>query len=310
MRSVSTGTRMGVLAAFTAFTALLSTGTATAATALNGDWAPFDRCPVDASAMLAADGVNSTATCISSASAGGSITLGTTQVPTGNTDLQLGVIQHSDGTTSLVAPSDGVLVADSVEIPGGLIGLMCPSGIPLISGICKQLTDNSLNRVTATIEQAGAPRDFNMAAAFTTGQPILTLPVRIHLENPFLGSKCYIGSASNPVLLKPQNRTAPTLSLQQFAGDGTPSDSGEMGRYTFAGADQGDASFAVPGTNGCGAGLLNWAVNLKTGLPSAAGHNDVSLNNTSTYFASPYDPASLAPDEGKALSGFWHSAAR
>ena len=43
MRSVSTGTRMGVLAAFTAFTALLSTGTATAATALNGDWAPFDR---------------------------------------------------------------------------------------------------------------------------------------------------------------------------------------------------------------------------------------------------------------------------
>lgn len=310
MRSVSTGRRVGVLAAFTAFTALLSTGTATAASQLNGHWAPFDRCPVDAPAMLAADGVDSVATCISSGSAGGSIKLGTTQVPTGNTDLQLGVIQHSDGTTSLVAPADGALVADSAEIPGGLIGLMCPSGIPLISGICKQLTDNNLNRVTATIEPAGAPRDFNMAAAFTTGQPILTIPVRIHLKNPFLGDKCYIGSTSNPVLLRPQNRTAPALSLQQFDGDGTPSDTGEMGRYTFAGADQGDASFAVPGTNGCGAGLLNWAVDLKTGLPSAAGRNDVSLNNTSTYFASPYDPAALAPDEGRALSGFWHSAAQ
>ncbi|MCX4965940.1 hypothetical protein OHA98_14030 [Streptomyces sp. NBC_00654] len=308
MRPVSTRTRVGMLAAFTAFTALLSTGSATAATQLNGDWAPFDRCPVDAPAMLAADGITDVATCISSSSATGSITLGKSVVPTGNSDLQLGVIQHSDGTTSLVAPPEGALVADSAEIPGGLLGLMCPNGIPVISGICRQLTDNDLNRVTATIEPAGAPRDFQMTAAFSTGQPILTIPVRIHLKNPFLGDKCYIGTTADPVLLKPQNLTQPALSLQRFAANGPRDDAGEMGRYTFDGADQGDSTFAVPGASGCGAGLLDWAVNLKTGLPSASGKNSVTLNSTSTYFASPYTPASLAPNEGKELSRFWHSA--
>ncbi|MEU8675159.1 hypothetical protein [Streptomyces sp. NPDC048560] len=310
MRSVSNRTRVGLLAGFTAFAAVLSTGTATAAGQLNGHWAPFNRCPVDAPAMLAADGVNTIATCISSSSATGSIKLGSSLVPTTRTDLQLGVIQRSDGTTTLVAPAEGALVADSAAIPGGLLGLMCPSGIPLVSSICRQLTDVSLNKVTATIEPAGAPRDFNMAAAFSVDEPILTIPVRIHLKNPFLGDNCYIGSTSNPILLKPRNGTAPSLSLQQFDGDGTPSDTGEMGRYTFSGADQADTTYAVPGASGCGAGLLNWAVNLKTGLPSASGSNNVKLNDTTTYFGSPYDPASLAPDEGKALSRFWHSAVR
>ncbi|CAM5516491.1 hypothetical protein SCALM49S_04023 [Streptomyces californicus] len=311
MRSVSNRTRVGLLAALTAFGAVLSTSSATAATQLNGDWAPFDRCPVDAPAMLAADGINTIATCVSSGSASGSITLGKSHVPTGNTDLQLGVIQRPDGTTSLVAPPEGALTADPAEIPGGLLGLMCPSGIPVVSGICRQLTDNNLNRVTATIEPAGAPRDFNMAAAFSTGEPILTIPVRIHLKNPFLGDKCYIGTTAEPVLLKPQNATAPTLSLQRFSADGTPNDDeGEMGRYTFDGADQSDTAFAVPGASGCGAGLLNSAVNLKTGLPSASGKNSVKLNSTTTYFGSPYDPAGLAPNEGRKLSEFWHSAKR
>ncbi|PCG83752.1 hypothetical protein CIB93_22760 [Streptomyces sp. WZ.A104] len=308
MRSVSRRTRTGALAAFTALSALLSTGSATAATQLNGDWAPFDRCPVDAPAMLAADGIDAIATCIASGSVTGSITLGKSHVTTGTTDLQLGVIQRSDGTTSLVAPPEGALTADPAEIPGGLLGLMCPSGIPLVSVICRQLTDNDLNRVTATIEPAGAPRDFNMSAAFSTGEPILTIPVRIHLKNPFLGDKCYIGTTADPVLLKPQNLNAPSISLQRFAADGTRDDAGEMGRYTFAGADQGDADFAVPGASGCGAGLLDWAVNLKTGLPSAAGKNSVTLDDTSTYFGSPYDPAGLAPNEGRKLSEFWHSA--
>ncbi|MYU35459.1 hypothetical protein GTW52_20515 [Streptomyces sp. SID8358] len=311
MRSVSTRTRVGTLAAVTAFGALFSTGTATAATQLNGHWGPFGRCPVDAPAMLAADGVDTVATCISSGSAGGSIKLGNTVVTTGRTDLQLGVLQRSDGTTSLVAPSEGALVADSATVPGGLIGLMCPSNIPVVSAVCKQITDADLNRITATIEPAGVPRDFNMGAAFTTDVPILTLPVRIHLKNPLLGDKCYIGTTSKPVLLQPKNVTAPSLSLQRFAGNGDPDDeNGVMGRYSFAGADQADPSFAVPGASGCGAGLLDWAVNLKTGLPSASGDNNVALDDTSTYFASPYAPAAHAPEEGRELSRFWHSAAR
>ena len=28
----------------------------------------------------------------------------------------------------------------------------------------------------------------------------LKLPVKVHLENPFLGSSCYVGSSSNPII--------------------------------------------------------------------------------------------------------------
>lgn len=310
MRSDSARVRAGLLAAFTALTAFASMSTATAATAtqLNGGWEPHTRCPVDDATMLAADGKTDTALCLSSHSTSGSIKLGNTEVPTGASDLQLGVVTHPGGTSTLVSPSDGALVADSAQLPGGLIGLMCPSGIPLVSDICKQLTDNSLNRVTATIQSVNSPSDFKLLAGAGTGQPIVTLPVRIHLQNPFLGNNCYIGSASDPIVLKPQNLTAPTVGSRRFDVDGTTNAAGVMTQLTLGGANQGDSTYAVPGANGCGAGLLNWAVNLKTGLPSASGNNSVVLNNAATFLTGINGPSKVAPNDGKLLSEYWHTA--
>lgn len=310
MRSGSNRARVGLLASFTALAAFASMGSATAATSLQGNWAPFTRCPVDAPAMLAADGATDTPVCVSSHSASGSIKLGNTMVPVGASDLQVGVVTHPGGGTTVVSPQGGALVADSAQIPGGLLGLMCPSDIPVITGICNQLTDVSLNRVTATIESVDNPTDFQLLAGTTTGKPIITLPVRIHLENPFLGDMCYIGSASDPILLRPQNLTRPTISDQRFDGDGTTDAAGPMGRISLLGADQTDTAYAVPGASGCGLGLLNWAVNLKTGLPSAPGGNNVVLNNAQTYVATINDAGSAAPDAGRLLSQYWHSAAQ
>ncbi|WP_328333699.1 MULTISPECIES: hypothetical protein [unclassified Streptomyces] len=313
MRSVSTRLRLGLLAGSTALTAFVSVGTATAAggpVSLNGSWAPFSRCPVDAPAMLAADGQNDTALCVSSHSANGSIKLGNSVVPTGASDLQLGVITHPDGSSTLVSPAGGALVADSAQLPGGLLGLMCPSNVPVVSGICKQITDNTLNRVTATIESVNNPSGFTLLAGATTGKPIVTLPVRIHLQNPFLGDKCYIGTSSDPILLRPQNLTAPTPGTEAFDADGTADPDGALGRINLVGANQGDSSYAVPGASGCGLDLLNWAVNLKTALPSPSGRNSVTLNSAATYVATLNDPGSVAPGEGKALSDAWHSAVR
>ncbi|SCF70999.1 hypothetical protein [Streptomyces sp. Ncost-T10-10d] len=310
MRSGSNRARVGLLASFTALAAFASMGSATAATTLNGNWAPFNRCPVDAPAMLAADGATDTATCVSSHSASGSIKLGNTVVPVGASDLQIGVVTHPGGGATVVSPQGGALIADSAQIPGGLLGLMCPSDIPVITGICNQLTDNSLNRVTATIESVNNPSGFQLLAGTTTGKPIITLPVRIHLENPFLGNSCYIGSASDPILLRPENLTRPTVSTQKFAGDGTTDATGPMGRISLVGATQNDTTYAVPAAGGCGLGLLNWAVNLKTGLPSASGNNNVVLNNAQTYVATINNPGSVAPDAGKLLSQYWHSAAQ
>ncbi|MFJ7254658.1 hypothetical protein ACIQWV_19270 [Streptomyces sp. NPDC098085] len=291
----------------------LSTSPASAASAqeMGGNWAPFTRCPVDDPAMLAADGQAEIAICVASHSASGSIKLGNTLATTGANDLQFGVVRNAaTGASRIVAPAGGAIVGAPTEIPGGLLGLMCPNGIPVISDICRQLTDNSLNRVVATVQSAGTPSNFDLTAGMTGGKPIVDIPVRIHLENPFLGSKCYIGTTSNPVVLRPQNLTTPALASQRFDANGTPNTRGVLNRVALTGNAQGDSSFAVPGVSGCGPltlGELNWAVNLKTGLPSATGNNNLVLNDTATYTAGLTSPGAAVPDAGRLLSENWHA---
>jgi hypothetical protein len=298
----------------TALGAFVSVGTATAATVqLNGEWAPFTRCPVDAPALLAADGLERTPQCVVSSSASGSIKLGNTTVTTGRTNLQMAVIQNSDGSSTVVAPPGGALVADSATVPGGLLGLMCPSNVPAVTAICNQITNSTLNKITATVESAGTPFAFDQSAGALTDLPIVSIPVRIHLENPLLGSRCYIGSTSKPILLRPSNVNYPDFSLTFFDGAGNLNDEGEMSRVNLVGATQKDSTFAVPGAGGCGLGLLGLidaAVNLKTGLPSAAGNNSLTLNNTTTSLAALGAPGTVAPNAGKELSENWHSAVR
>ncbi|MFE6365579.1 hypothetical protein ACFVP3_37035 [Streptomyces sp. NPDC057806] len=310
MMRLSLGARVATTA--TALGAFASMGTATAAAAEpNGEWAPFTRCPVDAPAMLAADGLARTPQCVVSTSPSGSIKLGKTTVTTGRTNLQIGVVQNSDGTSSVVAPAGGALVAESATVPGGLLGLMCPSNVPAITAICEQLSNSTLNKITATVESVGAPYAFDQTAGILTEQPIVAIPVRIHLENPFLGSKCYIGTAANPIVLRPENRQFPEFGMSFFQGDGTVAEDGEMSRIYLTGATQNDSTFAVPGASGCGLGLLGLidaAVNAKTGLPSAAGNNSLTLNNTQTHLAGLNAPGTFAPDAGKRLAQNWHSA--
>lgn len=278
---------------------------------LNGHWGPFTRCPVDDPVMLAADGQSDIASCVSSYSPGGRIKLGNTTATTGANDLQFGVVQHTaTGTFTVVPPPGGAVVGAPAEIPGGLLGLMCPSSIPVITGICKALTENGLNRVTATVESAGTPTEFSLTSGLTTGKPIVRLPVRIRLQNPFLGSQCFIGSSENPVVLRPRNDTSPAIAIQRFDGNGTPNPTvGAMLRFALTGNSQGDSVFSVPRANGCGfAGFLNGAIDLKTGLPSHSGNNGLVLNGASTHSAGLTAPGAVRPDNGKYLSRYWHSA--
>ncbi|MEK9518108.1 hypothetical protein ACIOMM_06340 [Streptomyces sp. NPDC087908] len=314
MPLVSSRTRLATLAALTALGALASIGSATAANPqLNGGWAPSNRCPVDAAAMLASDGLDTSPQCVVSYSLSGSIKLGKTTVPTGSTNLQIGVVQNADGTSTVAAPAGGALIAAPANVPGGLLGLMCPSDIPFISDICRQLTDAKLNKITATMESVGTPSDFDQIAGVLTDKPIVSIPVRIRLENPFLGSNCYIGTKANPIILRPSNLTSPDFGVERFNGDGSANEEGDMSRLNILGSTQSDTTFAVPGASGCGLGwfgLIDAAVNLKTGLPSAAGKNSLTLNNTQTHLTGLFAPGLAAPDAGKTLSRNWHSAVR
>jgi hypothetical protein len=303
---------MGMIGALCAVAVFIpASGASAAATpTLAGDWAPFNRCPVTNPTMLAATGTTSIAFCVTSDSPSGSIKIGNVTATTGDTNLQIGLIESSTGSFSVVAPSAGAVVEAPVQIPGGLLGLMCPSNIPAVTAVCDEITDSQLNAVTAVVQSAGTPSNFSLAAGLSSGVPIVTVPVKIQLENPLLGSDCYIGSNSDPILLQPENTTTPTVQSEQFDGNGTPdATNGVMGAIFSTGGTQEDDTAAVPGASGCGLlGVLDPAVDLKDGLPSASGNNSVVLNDASAYLAGLENPASSAPNDGQDLASYWQSA--
>jgi hypothetical protein len=286
---------------------------ATAVT-LRGGWAPYNRCPVDDPAMLAADGITVVAACVVADSPNGSVKIGNTSVTTGDSNLQFGLLQNNatqPSTFSPVAPAGGALVAAPANVPGGLLGLMCPSINPIIMALCNQIVNNQLNTVTAVVQAAGAPSNVSFFAQFSKGVPILTLPIKIQLQNPILGSSCYLGTDSNPIVLHPENLTTPHFGNGlAFDANGTPDPNGIL-QSIVLNSTQGDKKFTVPGASGC-AGLLSAVVdpviNLKLGLPSGRGSNSIVLNNSTTKTGVFGLPANFAPNEGRDLSADWHSA--
>jgi hypothetical protein len=104
--------------------------------------------------------------------------------------------------------------------------------------------------------------------------PILSLAINIQLQNPILGSNCYLGSNSAPIVLRPANRTAPTFGAGElFDANGTPDPTNGVQSLIIKGTED-DSTFTVPGATGCG-GLLSLLVdpviNAKLGLPLAFG---------------------------------------
>jgi hypothetical protein len=250
-----------------------------------GLWAPFFRCPVDDPAMLANPQVGLGSGCLGSNSTHGSITLGNITTTTGNTNLQTGLID-ANGTFTVIPAAGGSLIADPVQ-------LSTPVG-----------------PVTAITESAGTPSNFNLFGGIALGQPIITVPIKIHLaNNPVLGPNCFIGSEENPILLNPQNNDlSNALSVGGFfsfdAATGAPDVTGPDGALLITGAVQGDDTFAVPGATGCGpGGSLDAAVDAVAGVPSPSGSNHLVLADASSSLAFPQNM-----EDGQAFANDWHSA--
>ena len=253
-----------------------------------GLWTPFTRCPVDDPVMLAADGVNTIPVCVTSNSTHGSITIGTTTTMTGNSNLQMGLVANN-GTFTVIAPAGGALIADPATVNAGGV------------------------TVTATVESAGPPSDFDLIAGLSVGVPIVTLPIKIHLESlpgaaVDLGPSCFLGSDMDPIVLHPENTDLSNAmpSSMGFNPDGTPNPNGPLFTIVVAGAVQGDNTFAVPGASGCGPngdGSLNSVVNAVVGLPSPSGANHLVLDDSTSSLAAPNVPLT-----GQQFSDDWHLA--
>jgi len=263
---------------------------ATAANAaLTGEFARFTTCPT---ANAAVDG------CVYAETTSGTFKMGAKTVPLVKPVILKGGFESSDdsifGNLTFVAPTDGVTLSKSPQpVPGGLTGIVAPSWWPsLLRDLFNETINNGFTGVTATVELAAPASSikFNAGAELFGVGTALAMPVKVKLDNPFLGGSCYIGSNSNPINL---NLTTGTTSPPP---PNTPI-SGSPGE--FVGIEEGaivatknnklvDNSFAAPGANGCGGILFSWAVdpfvNSIVGVPAAAGTNTAILQGT-TYIA-------------------------
>jgi hypothetical protein len=282
MSSASIRRRTLLVAAMALMAALAFASTALAKVP-TGDFAVFKQCP------RFTVGVNF---CLYAQTKSGEVTLNKQTVPIANTiTLQGGIIRNTEteAETFVGALNGQTLSKTPQPVPGGLAGLVQCFEIENIieRAACELVFQNGLTGVNATPELAKPASAIGISKNNLVNQEgvALSLPLKIHLENPLLGSECYIGSSSSPVTW---NLTTGTTSPPE------PNEpiSGKVGEIEFYDSfalvelknnTLVDNAFAAPGATGCGgafAFLLDPIINGKIGLPSAAGHNTAILNNT------------------------------
>lgn len=255
-----------------------------------GDFAVFKQCPRFTS------GVNF---CVFGQIKSGEVTLGKQTVPIKNTITLQGGYERNETGTSVTERFVGALNGDTLSktpqpVPGGLLGLINCNEIKgegllekAARAACKAVFENSVTGVNATTELAKPASSIGISTDNLINEEgvALSLPVKVHLENPFLGSECYIGSSGSPVTFSlTTGTTAPPLPNKPIKGKlGNLEFLDEFELIEITNNTLVDNAFSAPGASGCGGifgFLINPIINAKLGLPSTAGHNAAIQNGT------------------------------
>jgi hypothetical protein len=248
---------------------------------LTGDFTVFKQCPwANPEARK----------CFNSVTDSGGIAIGSGLVPLVNpVTIQGGLTEpDEEGNARMIEVSNGPALSKAPQpVPGGLLGLMPPGKVPpSLQGLLKAFSVSKLNQVNAILELARPASEMLLNENNFVGEigTTLKMPAKIRLENPLLGSNCYIGSSATPIMFEFTTGTTspppPNLPITGVAGQGSFLE--EFRILHVEGATLVDNSFAVPKASGCGGGrlssLLTPIINSRLGLPSPAGHNTVILN--------------------------------
>jgi predicted HTH domain antitoxin len=243
-----------------------------------GAFAVFKHCPLK---------VPATESCIYAQTKSGEFKIKTTAVPIVNTITLQGGLPETGGDETPIPPEGVEALSKTPQpVPGGLLNIIkCKEIKNFFARVaCELFFEKGALGVNATAELVGFPIVNQQNLLFQEGIG-LTLPLRIHLENAFLGNECYVGSPTKPVTLKlTSGTTSPPKPNEPISGSGgTPTFSEEGNLLTVTGNSAVDNSYSVPEASGCG-GLLsifvNPIVNAKLGLPSVSGNNTAILNST------------------------------
>ena len=231
--------------------------------------------------------------CLWSNTEGGEVVLGSKTVTIESDVLLQGGYGKADKETKVsefygATGGKPTLAPVSQNVPGGLLGVVPEAKQNwLVKRLIKFFFENSLTGLGSTLELAGSASDIEISESHLSRKEgvALHLPVKVHLENPFLGSKCYVGSNSSPVEWElTSGTTEPPEGTEPITGSAGKTEFLEGGlMLALNGNSLVDNTWPAPKATGCGgilAFLVNPIVNSSAGLPSAAGKNTAILNNT------------------------------
>jgi hypothetical protein len=248
-----------------------------------GEFAPFADCPLSNPEVQI---------CLVAKTESGKFVIGKETVPLEKTVTLQGGIKHflTPGEEEFVGAEDGNTLSKTPQkVPGGLAGLVkCNEISSFLERVACEVTfENGITGVNATTELAAPAtsikiNNFNLFEATGTA---LELPIKVHLENPFLGSSCFIGSNAHPVVIDfTTGTTSPPEPNKPITGKpGEPSVNETETILRIKNNELVNNSFAAPKAEGCGglfAFLIDPIINSRLGLPSAAGHNTAILAGT------------------------------
>ena len=268
---------------------------ATAQAKLVGEFTKFTNCPYKNEAAIK---------CIYSVTEGGEVVLGSKKVPIVNPVVLQGAYgepaeeKEEAEFYPFIAATNGVTLSKAAQpVPGGLAGLVNCKEIKdfFLRISCEVTFENGLTGLNSTLELAKPASDIRISENNLAGEvgTALQMPIKIHLENPFLGSNCYVGSSSKPVIWNLTTGTTsppePNKAISGSGGEGSLLEKAKI--LKLSNNVLVDNAWAAPGVTGCGGFLvellLNPIINAAAGLPASAGHNTAILKNT-LYVASAF----------------------
>jgi hypothetical protein len=260
---------------------------ASMASAHTGEYAKFNYCPSTTAGV---------AKCVYSKVEGGEVILGSKKVPIVNPVILQGGYSKANKETQFFskfyAATNGVTLSKAPQpVPGGLLGIVPPESSPwIVKKLSSFFFENGLTGVNSTLELALSASEIKISERnqlFQLG-PALVLPVKVHLENPFLGNNCYVGSSGSPIWLNLTTGTtappAPNTPISGAVGNGELIE--EEGILKYTNVKLVDNAWSAPTASGCGgilSFLVNPIINSMLGLPSAGGHNTAIQTPVSIY---------------------------
>jgi hypothetical protein len=270
---------LGAVCAALVATALGTLGFAGSASASSELYKKFDFCPIATAGVVR---------CLYAVTEGGSVTLGSKKVPIVNdVTLQGGYGVPVEEFSKLIPPTNGVTLSKTPQpVPGGLAGLVKCNEISnfLLRLSCEAIFENGLTGVDSVLELAGTV-SLNETNLRQKEGVAMKMPIKVKLENPFLGSNCYVGSSAAPIQWElTAGTTTPPAGVEPITGETGTIELLDGGRILkLNGNKLVENNWAAPKASGCGgifSFLIDPIVSSSSGLPAAAGKNVAILENT------------------------------